>query len=179
MPSISIIGAGWLGMPLAVYLSKCGHDLILSTQDLAKVEQLRAKHWKVEQYQLGARLPDTLGKNEITIINIPPGKRNLDPDEHLIKIQRLCSDLLQMGTKNLIFVSTTSVYGNASGTVTELTECRPITNSGIAHLKIEQFVHKLMPQQVTVLRLAGLIGCLLYTSPSPRDLSTSRMPSSA
>ena len=25
----------------------------------------------------------------------------------------------------------------------------------------------------------GVIGCLLYTSPSPRDLSTSRMPSSA
>ena len=25
----------------------------------------------------------------------------------------------------------------------------------------------------------GLLGCLLYTSPSPRDLSTSRMPSSA
>ena len=27
--------------------------------------------------------------------------------------------------------------------------------------------------------LAEFIGCLLYTSPSPRDLSTSRMPSSA
>ena len=27
--------------------------------------------------------------------------------------------------------------------------------------------------------LALLLGCLLYTSPSPRDLSTSRMPSSA
>ena len=27
--------------------------------------------------------------------------------------------------------------------------------------------------------MAGLINCLLYTSPSPRDLSTSRMPSSA
>ena len=27
--------------------------------------------------------------------------------------------------------------------------------------------------------LAGLVACLLYTSPSPRDLSTSRMPSSA
>ena len=25
----------------------------------------------------------------------------------------------------------------------------------------------------------NIIGCLLYTSPSPRDLSTSRMPSSA
>ena len=28
-------------------------------------------------------------------------------------------------------------------------------------------------------RLRGSNGCLLYTSPSPRDLSTSRMPSSA
>ena len=28
-------------------------------------------------------------------------------------------------------------------------------------------------------RLHGFSGCLLYTSPSPRDLSTSRMPSSA
>ena len=27
--------------------------------------------------------------------------------------------------------------------------------------------------------LTGIITCLLYTSPSPRDLSTSRMPSSA
>ena len=27
--------------------------------------------------------------------------------------------------------------------------------------------------------LPGFMGCLLYTSPSPRDLSTSRMPSSA
>ena len=26
---------------------------------------------------------------------------------------------------------------------------------------------------------SGVISCLLYTSPSPRDLSTSRMPSSA
>jgi len=29
------------------------------------------------------------------------------------------------------------------------------------------------------LKLLKSIGCLLYTSPSPRDLSTSRMPSSA
>ena len=33
----------------------------------------------------------------------------------------------------------------------------------------------------TILKLGGGMtkGCLLYTSPSPRDLSTSRMPSSA
>ena len=35
-----------------------------------------------------------------------------------------------------------------------------------------------LPAQ-TVNELNNLISCLLYTSPSPRDLSTSRMPSSA
>ena len=30
-----------------------------------------------------------------------------------------------------------------------------------------------------LVRRPEIVGCLLYTSPSPRDLSTSRMPSSA
>ena len=30
-----------------------------------------------------------------------------------------------------------------------------------------------------IIALVGAMACLLYTSPSPRDLSTSRMPSSA
>ena len=33
--------------------------------------------------------------------------------------------------------------------------------------------------RVLVHRVAWIVDCLLYTSPSPRDLSTSRMPSSA
>ena len=41
-----------------------------------------------------------------------------------------------------------------------------------------------VPTTVEIVDIAGLVkgaskGCLLYTSPSPRDLSTSRMPSSA
>ena len=35
------------------------------------------------------------------------------------------------------------------------------------------------PDRAVVLFLRRVIDCLLYTSPSPRDLSTSRMPSSA
>ena len=36
-----------------------------------------------------------------------------------------------------------------------------------------------IPGYVAALRSKKVKGCLLYTSPSPRDLSTSRMPSSA
>ena len=39
---------------------------------------------------------------------------------------------------------------------------------------------KIIPTTTEFVDIAGLVkGCLLYTSPSPRDLSTSRMPSSA
>ena len=41
---------------------------------------------------------------------------------------------------------------------------------------LEMKTHK--PEVVRLL-MEGPRGCLLYTSPSPRDLSTSRMPSSA
>ena len=41
----------------------------------------------------------------------------------------------------------------------------------LINFHLENGTHGLVP--------AGTTGCLLYTSPSPRDLSTSRMPSSA
>lgn len=158
MSSISILGAGWLGMPLARYLRMFGHDIVLSKRDIIAVDQLRAEDWKAEQYQLGETLPAILGSSDIAIINIPPGRRNLDPKDFIAKLQRTCRDLLQNETKNIIFVSTTSVYGDTTGTLTEITECRPTTNSGKAHLEIEQYIHALMPKQATILRLAGLVG---------------------
>ena len=44
--------------------------------------------------------------------------------------------------------------------------------------KIEQVVRYHQPQE-DVETIRRMRACLLYTSPSPRDLSTSRMPSSA
>ena len=55
------------------------------------------------------------------------------------------------------------------------------TNEQIAALIREDSVHKSVYTDPTLFKLEmeRIYGCLLYTSPSPRDLSTSRMPSSA
>ena len=69
------------------------------------------------------------------------------------------------------------------------TAVRDVKMNGIA-ITIGQYIGLLDGRLVTAqdtsewalrstLELAGLSSCLLYTSPSPRDLSTSRMPSSA
>ena len=46
-------------------------------------------------------------------------------------------------------------------------------------IKFSDIVVKKTKSKKYVTKASGYVGCLLYTSPSPRDLSTSRMPSSA
>ena len=50
-----------------------------------------------------------------------------------------------------------------------------------AELKFSKFIAPVgyAPLEEEISKAVKLLGCLLYTSPSPRDLSTSRMPSSA
>ena len=63
------------------------------------------------------------------------------------------------------FTISSAATGGATSTLT--------FQKGITSAKIED-------DAVTSAKVSGLVkGCLLYTSPSPRDLSTSRMPSSA
>ena len=52
---------------------------------------------------------------------------------------------------------------------------RRVTDEGRINLMASQELDPLMKAEM----LSWLNSCLLYTSPSPRDLSTSRMPSSA
>ena len=63
---------------------------------------------------------------------------------------------------------------------------RPYTNDICAHWRFKtpkiaiESAHTIFDMYLDYLEQQDFIGiCLLYTSPSPRDLSTSRMPSSA
>eukprot|EP00829_Urostomides_striatus_P010731 TRINITY_DN2553_c0_g1_i33.p2 TRINITY_DN2553_c0_g1~~TRINITY_DN2553_c0_g1_i33.p2 ORF type:complete len:151 (+),score=31.84 TRINITY_DN2553_c0_g1_i33:103-555(+) len=53
-------------------------------------------------------------------------------------------------------------------------------NALMKHMKVHGIVHR---DEIEIIDIGAKVGwytiCLLYTSPSPRDLSTSRMPSSA
>ena len=57
---------------------------------------------------------------------------------------------------------------------------RERTGIGARHIAGEETVAQMAVKAARrALENAGICSCLLYTSPSPRDLSTSRMPSSA
>ena len=49
----------------------------------------------------------------------------------------------------------------------------------LCRAKVPAILETATPRPMAFEKIVGYMGCLLYTSPSPRDLSTSRMPSSA
>lgn len=156
---IAVIGAGWLGYRLCKTFLEKDQPVVTTKQSEEDVARLNAEGISCVQFQLGERpLPQTLLDCELYVINIGAGRRGFKREEFQSKMVDLCRQCLESTDKKLLFVSTTSVYGEANQVFTEQTEPAPISDSAHAHVHIENCLRELFPQQVTILRLAGLIG---------------------
>ncbi|NVJ56623.1 MAG: NAD-binding protein, partial [Vibrionaceae bacterium] len=54
MKTITIVGGGWLGRPLAHYLESIGHHVFVSKTTPEGVEQLKQEHLNAFQLDLSA-----------------------------------------------------------------------------------------------------------------------------
>ena len=99
--------------------------------------------------------------SETLILNIPP-KRRKDPNEaqdyYHIRIKRLISALSHTPIKNILFISSTSVYGSLTGRVTEKSEgVPPFSASAMSLMAVEHDIMQ-VKAKTTILRLGGLVG---------------------
>lgn len=161
MASISIIGAGWLGKPLAHHLTT-HHSVYLSKSSQEQTALLRSEGWQAYQFQIGETLPEALATNDIAVINIPPKLRGAateqDAQRFISNMRRLFDDFLSAAqTKRLVFISTTAVYGDTQGEILETTPVAPTTLSAKAHVELETYLLTHYPGQTTALRLSGLV----------------------
>ncbi|MGF1723288.1 NAD-dependent epimerase/dehydratase family protein [Photobacterium nomapromontoriensis] len=163
---VSICGCGWLGKPLAVHLAQQGMAVWGSRQDPLSANLLFADGIEgvalslptdLTAGPLGSRLMQFFD-TDVLVINVPPGRKE-DADSTLINnVMLLARRARQNGCRRLIFISTTAVYGNVTGTVTEMTTPMPNTASGKAHYQLEQQLQAEWGDDAVILRLAGLIG---------------------
>ncbi|MGL5343181.1 MAG: SDR family oxidoreductase [Plesiomonas sp.] len=161
---ISIIGLGWLGMPLAMHLQSAGYAVVGSktTADGVAAAQLSG----IESYLLNLNPQiecddtdlDTLLNVDTMVVNIPPGRKNYRAQFYLEAIQNWVDSALANQVKHLIFISSTSVYGKASGEVDESSGCYPETGSARELYELELWLHGLPNIRIDVLRCAGLVG---------------------
>lgn len=159
--TISILGCGWLGLPLAKRLVKEGFRVKGSTTSPAKVSvleeaQIQAYVFKVTDGFEGE--VEDFFEADILVLNIPPGRRNPKVEtEHPQQVARVVKAAIKGGIQQLVFISSSSVYGSNNDIVTERTTAAPTTGSGRALVRAEQLLQE-QDITLTILRMAGLFG---------------------
>ena len=162
MTQISIIGLGWIGLPLAQLLLEKGHTVVGSTTTAEK--QVKIKELGVEAIQF-ALVPFPQGKafqklftSEVLVINIPPKSRNTDGKLYLEQMKYLRTMVEQAGIQKIIFVSSTGVYPSHTRTEPYLEdeEVTEGTTGNITLLKGEKSFTDW--NELTLVRFGGLMG---------------------
>jgi len=166
MKQISILGCGWLGMPLAKSLLEKGFSVKGSTTSFEKISALESNGIQPFQIELSeteikGEIDSFLKKSEILIIDIPPKLRSVSSENFVKKIENLIPFIEKSKIEKVIFISSTSVYSDAPLTtfrLTESTKPNPETKSGKQLLATEILLQSNPNLKTTVVRFGGLIG---------------------
>lgn len=164
MKTISIIGLGWIGEPLAFHLQEKGFQVIGSTTSAEKQERLLKKGLQSIRFLLNPH-PEGVGfhalfQSEILVVNIPPRTRSGNGTFHLEQVKYLRSLINNSSIQKVIFVSSTGVYPEAHSPE-KYEEDFPLTleNTGNETIfKAEQMMSKDRNFDLTIVRFGGLMG---------------------
>ena len=160
--SIGILGCGWLGLPLGEHISSLGFRVRGSTTSEERLNTLRSKN--IEPYLLRVTEEGIVGEVNFfssvdkLIIAVPPGLRSDLKRRFDVMMNHVKKACIEQGIKEIIFISSTSIYGNLYGIITEKSITEPETNSGKQLLQCEALLSNSVHFNTTTLRMGGLIG---------------------
>lgn len=158
---ISIIGCGWLGLPLGEHLAKNGHEVAGSTTSPEKLTLLEKAGitpflFKLEPMPAGKEF-NALFNTDILFVNIPPGRKRNPPEFYEEQIKYLTYLINQHSVPRVIFISSTSYYPSINGPVSIDTPYDFEKGSGKAVVQAEKQISKVQ-SELLILRCGGLMG---------------------
>lgn len=158
--TISILGCGWYGLPLAKNLKSLNYVVKGSTTNPEKMDILRRED--IEPYLVSFEENSTIYDpqfflSKILVICIPPKRSTGSQSTFPGKIKSILNAAKDGSIENIIFISSTAIYGDPGSVVTEADDPYPETVSGQAMVKSEEFLHH-QSIKATIIRFAGLIG---------------------
>jgi nucleoside-diphosphate-sugar epimerase len=157
MKRISILGSGWLGLPLAIELNHANFHIKASSRGPERLAQLRKAGIEAQAYDievLNARKnthENEFLQADILIINIT--SKNIEAYTQLI------AEIENSTIQQVLFISSTSVYQNSAQL-----DSLAITEDDAAALKpcplldIEHLFQNNAHFKTSILRFSGLIG---------------------
>jgi nucleoside-diphosphate-sugar epimerase len=157
MKTISILGCGWLGIPLAEALIQKGFSIKGSTTSANKLSVLQNKG--IEPFAISLEADGAEGDiqkfldgSDLLIIDIPPRFHFSQ------KIKALIPFIENSGLKNVLLVSSTAVYEDDNSIITEQKIPDPKTEKSTQLFDAENILRHNPNFDTTVLRFGGLIG---------------------
>lgn len=160
--TVSILGCGWLGVPLGRFLVDKGFSVKGSVTQANKFDLLktaRISPFRVLIDETGIETDDTsFFETDVLIISIPP--RRIEGIERIFpaQIAQLIPVILKNEIRKVIFISSTSVYSENGQKAKETDVLSPDKASGKALVLAENLLRNLIDFETTIIRFGGLIG---------------------
>jgi nucleoside-diphosphate-sugar epimerase len=164
---ISILGCGWLGLPLAQRLlaGDISSAVKGSTTSPEKVEQFKSLGIDGYLFNLNPEISgnqDDIGSffdSDVLIISISPKLAKNEPEFHPKQIQSVIEALKDSPVQEIIYISATSVYPELNREVREDDVKTPEDSAAPGLVKAENLLTALRENRtVSILRLGGLLG---------------------
>ena len=156
MKSVSIVGLGWLGLPLAQYLKQQGWAVKGTKQTEDDAQAMKKLGIDCYLFTLTqSEFPSEIVQAEALVINIPANATNVA--HYVVGIKRLISHGILQKVRYILFVSSSSVFPQQDGVFDEQSLTVGSDVSSQALIELETW---LLSLDITcdILRLAGLFG---------------------
>jgi len=160
---ISIIGCGWLGLPLAKsFISK---EFVVkgSTTSDEKLELLKNAGIKpyainLNENEIVGNHSDFFAKSDCIVINIPPGLRKKPKKSHVKEIQNLIEAIEKSSINKVFYISSTSVFKDELNfpKITNHTKPNSTNRTAKQLIEIEKMLISNSNFKTTILRFGGL-----------------------
>ena len=160
--TIGIAGLGWLGKPLATQLNTLGYAVKGTVTTREKATELQQKGinafpLEISETGIGGEPKGFLKDLDTLIIMIPPGLRRNTGADYVMKMTHFLAEIEAAKVPRCIFISSTSVYGDAQGKVTEADMPKPENEAGRQLQQVEQLFFT-ASAKVSIVRFGGLVG---------------------
>lgn len=163
---VLVLGLGYTGKRLADQLFERDHDVVGTTTNPGEFEETR---WSslVRPFRLGKdRLDPLLGDagwttgESVSLVFTAGPPRLEDPDESLELLEDLVDQIASDRFRNIVYLSSTSVYGDHKGDwVDETSELDPVSRSGRLKMRSEQLLTDELDDVAPILvRPGGIYG---------------------
>lgn len=160
---ITIAGLGWLGQAFAAQLLTLGYDVKGSVTDTSKAKKLTqngipAYPLTIAENGVSGLVHTFLADTDVLAIMIPPGLRRNTGANYALKMAKFLHEIEKSEIKKVILVSSTSVYDDSQGQVTEIDAPQPQSNAGKQLYDVEQIFFNSPSLKTTIIRFGGLFG---------------------